>query len=170
MNQVPSGETATVVWKDLEPNQTYFWYVVAEDQYGGYTRSKVWSFMTKDGQIIDLPDEDIVEKDPPTRPGKNDQDGEVELDKEADTATEDKESDSGSQSDRPHGQYQGSGRAPDSESEKQDGILITKDGKTGGKLPNTATNFYNYIWLGISLLLASFISLYFVKRRQREQA
>lgn len=43
---IASGETAEALWRNLEPNQTYFWYVIAEDDYSGKTVSDIWSFQT----------------------------------------------------------------------------------------------------------------------------
>ncbi|MFN7251929.1 MAG: LPXTG cell wall anchor domain-containing protein [Anaerobacillus sp.] len=40
-----------------------------------------------------------------------------------------------------------------------------KSGKDGKKLPNTATDNYNYLILGLILLFAG-IAMYFVKRRK----
>ncbi|MCR3917996.1 hypothetical protein, partial [Bacillus licheniformis] len=45
---VKSGKTASVTWKDLQPNTTYFWYAAASDQYGGNSRSQMWRLTTKD--------------------------------------------------------------------------------------------------------------------------
>ncbi|MDI5788862.1 hypothetical protein PO124_11950 [Bacillus licheniformis] len=42
-----SGKTASVTWKDLQPNTTYFWYAAASDQYGGNSRSQMWRLTTK---------------------------------------------------------------------------------------------------------------------------
>lgn len=43
---IQSGQTAEAEWTGLEPNQTYFWYVTAEDDYTGKTLSDIWSFQT----------------------------------------------------------------------------------------------------------------------------
>ncbi|MED1066340.1 metallophosphoesterase [Bacillus paralicheniformis] len=45
---VKSGKTASVTWKDLQPNTTYFWYAAASDHYGGKSRSQMWKLTTKD--------------------------------------------------------------------------------------------------------------------------
>ena len=41
---VQSGEQTEVEWRDLEQNKTYFWYVIAEDNYTGKTVSDIWGF------------------------------------------------------------------------------------------------------------------------------
>jgi hypothetical protein len=45
-DNVASGQSAAVVWKDTQENQKYFWFTVAEDTYGGRTASDMWSFTT----------------------------------------------------------------------------------------------------------------------------
>ncbi|MFP3360501.1 metallophosphoesterase, partial [Planococcus sp. SIMBA_143] len=58
---VPSGETASVTWNELNPNSEYFWYVEATDQYGGKKRSDIWRFLTVDGEIVEPENPDIPE-------------------------------------------------------------------------------------------------------------
>lgn len=48
---VKSGKTASVTWKDLQPNTTYFWYAAASDQYGGKSRSQMWKLTTKNAGL-----------------------------------------------------------------------------------------------------------------------
>lgn len=43
VENVSSGTTVSAVWKDLDTNANYAWYVVAEDDFGGSSRSPVWS-------------------------------------------------------------------------------------------------------------------------------
>ncbi len=61
VENVPSGEIASVLWNDLDPNGAYFWHVIAEDEYGGKMRSEIWSFITKDGVIVEPDPEDPVD-------------------------------------------------------------------------------------------------------------
>ena len=44
--RVKSGQTAKVPWNQLELNQNYAWYAVAEDDYTGRTVSDIWTFST----------------------------------------------------------------------------------------------------------------------------
>jgi len=46
-NEVPSGERASVIWKDLEPDNTYQWYAEADDGEETAT-SPTWEFTTKE--------------------------------------------------------------------------------------------------------------------------
>ena len=68
VENVPSGEIASVLWNDLDPNGAYFWHVIAEDEYGGKKRSEIWSFLTKDGIIVEPNPEDPVEPLDPKDP------------------------------------------------------------------------------------------------------
>ncbi|PZE22092.1 metallophosphoesterase [Paenibacillus xerothermodurans] len=47
VHEIPSGGTATVAYHGLAPGQTHHWFAVARDQYGGQSRSEVYSFHTK---------------------------------------------------------------------------------------------------------------------------
>lgn len=49
-SDVPSGQEAQTVWSGLANGLTYSWYARAEDDYGGWIDSDIWSFTT-DGAI-----------------------------------------------------------------------------------------------------------------------
>lgn len=46
VDQVASGEQASVKWNGLNANTKYQWYAAAEDAYSGKTLSDIWSFNT----------------------------------------------------------------------------------------------------------------------------
>ena len=50
---VANGSIATLVWLDLSPETTYFWYAIADDQEFN-TKSDIWSFKTENIPDIDL--------------------------------------------------------------------------------------------------------------------
>ncbi|TDE98691.1 hypothetical protein EXU48_00270 [Occultella glacieicola] len=55
-----SGSSATVTWADLEPNQTYAWFVEAASAAGGVTLSETKVFSTEfeaPGEIVPVPRE-----------------------------------------------------------------------------------------------------------------
>jgi hypothetical protein len=43
VTKVPSGQTATVPYPNVQPGQTYPWYAIARDEFGGLSRSDVWT-------------------------------------------------------------------------------------------------------------------------------
>ncbi|CAN7213368.1 S-layer homology domain-containing protein [Paenibacillus sp. LjRoot153] len=49
VDDVQSGQQASVVWRGLALNTSYQWYAVAEDVYGGRTQSDIWKFTTIPG-------------------------------------------------------------------------------------------------------------------------
>ena len=53
VENVTSGEVATVLWNGLEPEKEYFWYAESSDEFGGKSRSKIWSVVTKEGEIVE---------------------------------------------------------------------------------------------------------------------
>ncbi|UJL45837.1 lamin tail domain-containing protein [Virgibacillus sp. NKC19-16] len=75
VENVPSGETASVTWNELPPNSEYFWHVVATDQYGGERRSDIWSFLTEEGEVVEPPEVPEVPGDDgdgtPSAPGED---------------------------------------------------------------------------------------------------
>lgn len=46
-SKVPSGSTATVPYPNTQPDESYSWFAIARDEFGGFSRSDVWSFTTK---------------------------------------------------------------------------------------------------------------------------
>jgi hypothetical protein len=47
VKHISSGQTAEALWRDLEPNQKYFWYASVQDAFGGRSVSDLWNFTTK---------------------------------------------------------------------------------------------------------------------------
>lgn len=47
VSKVPSEDTATVPYPNTQPGQSYSWFAIARDEFGGFSRSDVWSFTTK---------------------------------------------------------------------------------------------------------------------------
>jgi hypothetical protein len=45
---IPSGSKVEAKWKGLDKGVAYFWYVTAEDKFGGRVRSDIWKFITHD--------------------------------------------------------------------------------------------------------------------------
>lgn len=45
--QAESGDSVQMTWNGLSGDQVYYWYVIAEDQFGGRTVSDLWNFRTK---------------------------------------------------------------------------------------------------------------------------
>lgn len=78
VKNVESGDTATVVWENLDPNSEYFWYVIASDDFGGIVRSDIWSFQTVDGEVVDPSEPEVPEvPDPEEEPNKPEKPGET---------------------------------------------------------------------------------------------
>lgn len=54
--QAASGEEVSVTWDGLAAGETYTWYALAQDEYGGRTASDVWTFTTSEAAVeIDTP-------------------------------------------------------------------------------------------------------------------
>lgn len=49
VRNVKSGREAEVKWRNLQANKTYYWYVIAEDRYGGRSVSDIARFTTGNG-------------------------------------------------------------------------------------------------------------------------
>jgi 3',5'-cyclic AMP phosphodiesterase CpdA len=44
--KVASGSRATIPYPGIQPGQSYSWYAVARDEFGGQSKSEVWTFTT----------------------------------------------------------------------------------------------------------------------------
>lgn len=137
-------------------NETYYWYVLAEDAFGGKTRSNIWSFITKDGEVIEQPGDGNSNGN---GNGGGSQDS-------GDTGTNDDTNDDNSGK-KPENDGDGvtnggggdgdnnNNHANDQTNDDQNKVSITIDQpKVESKLPNTATNLYHYILIGILLLIS----------------
>ncbi|WP_230200192.1 FIMAH domain-containing protein [Bacillus niameyensis] len=56
VEKVVSGKDAEFEWKGLKNDQIYYWYAVAEDNYGGRSVSDIWSFTTGEEVPVQLAD------------------------------------------------------------------------------------------------------------------
>ncbi|AST93764.1 hypothetical protein BC6307_22065 [Sutcliffiella cohnii] len=141
---VESGSQTEMNWLNLEQNKTYSWYVVAEDQYTGRAVSDIWTF-TKGNIHSELPK--------PTDPVEEDPVGEqpvVENPKEENINTE-----KGQKTDN-------SKQSNEKEITKQP---ETNSGNQSNLLPKTATHFYNWIAIGLILIMASLVIVYKNRRK-----
>ncbi|WP_243291292.1 hypothetical protein [Bacillus sp. FJAT-47783] len=123
----------------------------AEDQFGGKQRSDVWSFLTKEG-VVHPP-----ELENPDRPDNGDSGG-------SENETDDKHSNNnGDQSGHDNvDNHDQNGNSPfENETNKPIENVSNDKSSTFNKhenLPNTATTMYNWLLLGISLLLLGVIA------------
>jgi len=137
---IPSGSTAQVEWKGLAENQSYSWYVMAEDDFTGKAVSDVWTF-TKGKDENSIPQE-------PSGPDDgqgNNQGGNNGNDAGSSPNTSDQD-----KSGRGNSQK---GNIPDKE-------LVSK----GSHLPSTGTNTFNIILIGILFITIGAIT-WFVRRK-----
>lgn len=148
IDEVPSGEIASVIWDGLDPNDKYSWHVVAEDDYGAQKRSDIWSFYTKDGEIVE-PDpkpEPEPNPDPNPEPGPH-----PNPDKPVDPEVP------GYEDDDPVIDNPSVEKPDTSDKDPTTPAPIDQNSNTGDgqSLPNTATNYYNYLVIGFVLLVMS---------------
>ncbi|WP_052360718.1 lamin tail domain-containing protein [Oceanobacillus manasiensis] len=159
---VPSGETASVTWNELNPNSEYFWYVEATDQYGGKKRSDIWRFLTVDGEIVepDNPeDPDIPEAPQDPDEGNAGEDGEKPGEIADPGNQENPVVENPSADNDPDKEKDENKQPTDLNDNKDDNQVIENTthhgGKSGGSaLPVTATTIYLYLLLGAIMLLS----------------
>ncbi|MFD2043769.1 lamin tail domain-containing protein [Ornithinibacillus salinisoli] len=147
VENVQSGETAEVTWSGLTEGERYFWYATITDDYSGYIRSPIWSFVKgeDDESIGDIED-----------PDEND-----------DSGNEDKDGSGGqgsNEDDDPEPNGDGDNGLEDQPKEDEGGT-INKDSIIGNGLPNTATSIFNYLALSFILILSG-VYLYIWQRRR----
>lgn len=166
VDNVPSGEIASVLWNDLDPNGKYFWHVIAADHYGAEKRSNIWSFNTKEGVVIEPePEEPLDPKDPedpliPKDPlDSEDEDGPVIKDP---TVNQPDTNDEENKNIIPNNN--------NNQNNKQDKEIsplfenTTNVNKGGVPLPSTATNIFNYLIAGLLLLVTGGCTLLYRKK------
>ncbi len=166
---VPSGEVASVIWEGLEPEQKYFWYVVVTDEFGGKTRSPIWSFTTElmpePGDPDDPDDpfdpgdpEEPGEPDDPDAPDKQDDQsgpGDESGDSSEDNGSADHEQkgdDKQNVADRPDRKQDPTGDGKGTERKKQ-------------SLPETATHWFNLFMIGVVLSMTGTVAFYYYRNR-----
>ncbi|QFT88014.1 Calcineurin-like phosphoesterase [Bacillus sp. THAF10] len=161
VKKVPSGETAEMVWRDLEEDRTYWWYVVVEDEHTGRTVSDIWSFVKGKAPNPEKPDNPQI-PDKPEKPGNPEKPENPPIQPENPEKPE-------SELNNPE--------TPDveetnkSEEDNENSIPATALGndQNGGHslLPHTATNLYNYLIVGLILLAAGSMLIAVLRFRRR---
>jgi hypothetical protein len=170
---ISSGETAQVKWTGLTENNTYSWYAVAKDQFTGKTASDMWTF-TK-GKVTEPGDGDQEPGDGDQEPGDGDQepgDGDQEPgDEDQKPGDGNQRPDGGDQkpgdgNQRPDGgdqkpgngdQKPNSGDQQDRDDQSQNSVL---------PLPNTATNMFNILGIGILVITLGGVLLFILRKNR----
>ncbi|SDJ99325.1 lamin tail domain-containing protein [Sediminibacillus albus] len=169
VEDVPSGETAEIVWTGLEEGKIYSWYATVSDQYTGETRSDIWTFVKGEDQDPNQSEPPKDEEDPPGEP--NQPGGE----KPAPPSGGGGDLDGEEKPTKPEqpGKQPGDLNGGNDPTNKQPGQNKDQDGDqdkiTGGKLADTATNMFTLILTGI-LLLGAGASLFVYRLRKRRIA
>lgn len=166
VENVPSGEEASVIWDELDPNEKYAWHVIARDNFGGETRSPIWTFKTEEGKVI-VPDPEPepnpdVKPDPEQKPGT---DNRPEL--ELNPGTEGQIDDSGIRENHEEEiAINHAGNLSNNENVEIDNTSYIDKVNQSGKLPRTATKIYQYLLIGMLLMIAG-SSLFIYTRYKR---
>jgi hypothetical protein len=158
VENVPSGETASVTWNGLTPNQMYYWYAVVEDQYGGKQRSDVWSFMTNEKVIEHNRDE--TNGSDQSESGENSEQSQQEIDQNEVISIPNEDLDHQHENDKQRVRKQTSSTGIENVTDHGDMTRI------GNDLPETATMFYRWMVLGLILLFIGVISLRFTRQNR----
>ncbi|MGD6966639.1 lamin tail domain-containing protein [Rossellomorea vietnamensis] len=175
---VENGGTAEVVWEGLEENETYSWYVTAEDQFTGAVVSDIWTF-TKGEDEEETPVDPADPEDPSEDGGNDDSDepsegdeneggngdgnGQTPQDPADNQDEEDNETGSGTDQDSSDKNDGGSDQ-PDTDSGQENNQA--KDTK-GSNLPDTGTAYYLYLSWGV--IMAAAAAGMMVLRRRKNQ-
>ncbi|WP_169891090.1 metallophosphoesterase [Litchfieldia alkalitelluris] len=163
---VVSGEIARTEWKDLEPYETYYWYMNITDKYGGTRTSNIYRFITTKGTKPTIAEPGNTGN----APGDN-----TEEKQPAQGNQEEAEPVQGNPKEDKAGQ-----RKTVQEKSEQEILLQEKPeiAKANGAtmnttnnefLPQTATNMFNWIAAGCLFMLVG-SGLVFVRRVKRKNA
>jgi len=176
VENVPSGEEASVIWDKLNPNGKYAWHVIAEDNYDGKTRSPIWTFKTEKGKVIE------PEPEPEPNPDlKPDPEPNPNPDSEQKPGPEQKPGTEGQPDDEHKPSIDNSGitENPEVGLATNNGNTLSNSGNLEientsdndrtdqtDKLPRTATMIYQYLVLGMLLMIAGFSLVIYSRRKQ----
>ncbi|MCM3768714.1 lamin tail domain-containing protein [Neobacillus niacini] len=154
---VLSGETASVAWKDLQPNQTYYWYMNITDENGATRRSDIFRFATADFVSGQDPDDsgqnpDTGGKDPDNGGQKPDNGGNGPDNGGQNPDSGGQSPDNAGQNPNQNGQQPSNGNGQGGKVHAPSYIKSPHAGENA--LPNTATSTYNWVAVGMILILA----------------
>ncbi len=148
VEKLPSGSIAQTEWQGLAENQTYSWYVVAEDDYTGKAVSDIWTFTKGKDESGAAPEET---SDPGDNPGNKpgDDQGNIPGGNDGTPPVTSKPDDLGQ------------GKSPAAKDPDK------KQAAHGSQLPSTATNTFNIILIGILIITIGGI-IWLVRRKMTE--
>jgi LPXTG-motif cell wall-anchored protein len=165
---VESGSVAEMVWEDLEENERYWWYVVAEDEHTGQTTSDIWTFtkgVATDGPSTPGPT-DPGNPGNPGGPGTPGTPGGPSNPNKPNPVEPNKPNPVNPNPEHPKKPVPIKGdksKASGKDAKKEN----KQDGKRSGeKLPNTATNQYNYYLIGFILLMIGAGCFVMIRKRK----
>ena len=169
---VRSGNSAEVTWNDLTENNTYSWYAVAEDNYTGKAVSDIWTF-TKGKDVQPEPGDGTDEPgDGTDEPGDGTDEPGDGTDEPGDGTDEpgDGTDEPGDGTDEPGDGTDEPGNGttkPDDSLDKPSKQQVKDENKNKNNLPNTATNIYNLLLIGLGIIVVGTITILILKKRNR---
>ncbi|MUK90344.1 metallophosphoesterase [Ornithinibacillus sp. L9] len=156
VEHVKSGETAEVTWPGLTEGERYFWYATITDDYSGYARSPIWSFVKGED---DESGGDIED------PDKNDDQGNTENGGSGGQGSNG-DDDQESNRDRDNGSEKQKDKTDESTvRDENDGSNSNMDVTIGKGLPNTTTSIFNYLAWSLFFILLG-LPLYIWQRKR----
>ena len=192
VENVASGDVVSTVWNGLESNQDYYWYMNITDEYGATRRSEIYQFATGDvndpSDNEDAGDVDGEEDDADTGDSGDVGGEEDDTDTGDPSDVEDEEdvTDTGDPSDDSGDNHPDGGDSNDvvnedesentvgddpkddndtgSENDLTNQPAESEDGDVNHALPSTATNMYNWIIVGLTLLAIG-LGIYVARRK-----
>jgi len=180
VENVKSGENASVTWDGLKSDHEYAWYAVAEDAHGGKMKSDLWTFTTGGGAPAPGDNGNEPPAENPTGGDDNGQEDPI-VDGGDDPPGDDEENPSIDNAEDPPADKGSNGKGDNGQDDKTvapvnqtaptagNAVNVPSDSKKttpfGGILPDTASQLYNYILAGAVLLAIGAALYWFNKRR-----
>ncbi|MDL4842672.1 lamin tail domain-containing protein [Aquibacillus rhizosphaerae] len=158
VENVPSGETAEIIWTGLEEGKTYSWYTVISDQYSGETTSDIWTFVKgKDKKVDETPPPVDEEEEQPETPGNPTQPSDG-----GENQSPNDQPDNGDNQSEELEEIQETTNSSNDETVGE--VVKINDG--GDTLAETATNMYNLIISGIIILIMGLAMIVYNRRKR----
>ncbi|MCM3443084.1 metallophosphoesterase [Metabacillus halosaccharovorans] len=162
---VASGDIAKTEWTGLQPNETYYWYMNITDEYGATRTSDIFRFATAnfepstdDPDDKDNPgdhnDDDKVDDNEPGNSDNKDNNNNNNKDNSKDNNNNNKNNDEENVDGMKGNDISDNNNNNNANNKTNNNVENSSNNNNSAILPNTATNIFNWLLIGLFVMLA----------------
>ena len=157
---VASGDVAKAEWTDLQPNETYYWYIDITDEYGATRTSDIFRFTTADFEPSTDDPGDHDDNENPDDHNDNDKEDDHEPGNSDNKDNDNNNTNNNKNNEEEHVHGTKGNESSDinnnnnANNKTNNNVENSSNNNNSAILPHTATNIFNWLLIGLFVMLA----------------